>query len=248
MRPVLQQDPRAGQECHAYLAFGVYYATVLGTTPGVAPPDCVSDASGCRSIAETQTFDCGASWDAPALIAVDTGAPNGEDFRGFSYAVAGDGTRLVMFGDDDAPDAPIVLKRAAAGATFVVQQAGRWQDGALEILAMGQGQAGPVLVWRPTLAAASEVAAMWIEEDAASHASALWKSTSASSSPSWTPPQRVEGAGVACDGAAFPADDYVAAAPDAPFGGAASDFVVAWAPLVPCGSSLPRHVLFDSVR
>src|SRR5262249_55156713 len=25
VRPFLQQDPRPGQECHAYLAFGVYY-------------------------------------------------------------------------------------------------------------------------------------------------------------------------------------------------------------------------------
>ena len=243
VRPFLQQDPRPGQECHAYLAYGVYYATALSAT--YDPPACAAEAVGCRSIAETESHDCGVTWGTPSFIAVDTGAPTGEDFRGFSYAVANDGTRFVMFGDEDAVDAPILLKRAAPGMAFTVVQNGRWDDGPLETLASGPSASGAtVRRWRPTLAASDRVAAMWVEEDASSHASAVWMSTFGGS---WSAPARVDDAGVACDSSSLPSDDYMGVVPQGPFGGASNGFVVAWAPFEACGSQTPRRVRFKAV-
>lgn len=247
VRPVLQQDPRPGQECHAYLAFGVYYPSAFASTAGVQPPACELDAQGCRSIAETQTTDCGETWAAPTFAAIDTGSPQGEDFRGFSYAVAGDGTRLVMFGDEDADDAPILLKRAAAGASFSVVQAGRWDDGPTETLASGPGASGqPVSRWRPTLAAGNRMAAVWVEEATSTHASSLWMRTTATPTSTWAAAQQIDDVGTACDGVTFPSDDYMAAVPEAAFGSPATGFVIAWAPFVPCGSQAPRHVEFQT--
>lgn len=249
VRPVLQQDPRPGQECHAYLAFGVYYPSALMSTAGVQAPACELETQGCRSIAETQTTDCGETWAVPVFAAVDTGSPQGEDFRGFSYAVAADGTRLVMFGDEDAADAPILLKRAPAGASFSVVQAGRWDDGPMETLASGPAPSGqPVHRWRPTLAASDRIAAFWVEEDTASHASSLWMKTSAAQTTTWAAAQKIDDAGVTCDGITFPSDDYMAAVPEAPFGTSATGFVLAWAPFLPCGSQAPRRLVFQSFR
>lgn len=245
VRPVLQQDPRAGFECHSWLAFGVYYPSALASTSGIQPPSCVSDPSGCRSLAETETVDCGRTWAPPTFIAVDTGSPQGEDFRGFAYAVAGDGTRLVMFGDEDAAGAPILLKRAAPGASFTVVQGGRWDDGPMETVARGTGASGQaVRRWRPTLAASARVAAFWVEEDTSSHESTLWVSDSATTTASWMAPRRVNGAGIACDTSTFPEDDYMSASPDGALGVPTGSFVVAWAPFAPCGSNAPRHVEF----
>ncbi len=249
VRPFLQQDPRPGEECHAYLAFGVYYATALGGTRGIAPPACQSASSGCRSIAETETRDCGTSWSEPAFIAVDTGPPSSEDFRGFSYAVGANGDRYVVYADDTIDDTPVLLKRAPAGTAFSVLRGGRWDDGPVETLATGPSSSGgPVRRWGPALAAAGRVAAVWVEEDPTSHASALWLSTSDPVSPSWTAPQRVDDAGVACeDDVMFPSDDYMAVVPEGPFGSAASTFVVAWAPFAPCDIDIPRRVEFKTV-
>jgi hypothetical protein len=249
VRPLLQQDPRAGMECHAYLAFGVYYATGLASAPGVLPPACQARTGGCRSIAETETYDCGASWDPPRFIAVDTGSTGSEDFRGFSYGVAAEGTRYVMFGDDTAVNAPVLLKRAAPGSSFSVVAGGRWDDGPMETIASGPGASGEAVVrWGPVLAASDRIAALWVEEDATSERSALWMRTSDPAVASWIAPQRVDDAGVTCDQATFPSDDYMAVVPDGPFGGPSSTFVVAWAPFVPCGSNTPRRIRFDGIR
>ena len=244
VRPFLQQDPRPGQECHALLAYGVYYATALLTT--YDPPACAAEPQGCRSIAETETNDCGESWGEPAFIAIDTGQATGEDFRGFSYAVANDGSRYVMFGDEDAVDAPILLKSAPAGGAFTVVAGGRWDDGAMQTIASGPSAAGArVRRWRPTLAASDRVAALWVEEDAATQASTVWMATSDGS---FGPPVRVDDAGIACDGVTFPSDDYMGVVPEGPFGGASTGFVVAWAPFEACGSPTPRRVHFKTVR
>ncbi len=247
VRPVLQQDPRPGQECHAYLAFGVYYPTAFTDRAGIQAPSCQSDPAGCRSIAETETTDCGDSWAPPHFIAVDTGSPQGEDFRGFGYAMATDGTRFVVFGDEDDANAPILLKRAPAGATFTVVQGGSWSDGSVETVASGPGASGrSVRRWRPTIAASASIAVLWIEEDAQTLASTLWMSDSPTSTAvTWTSARRVDGAGVACD---EPSDDYMAAAPEGPLGASVDAFVVAWAPFVPCGSQARRHVQFQTLR
>jgi hypothetical protein len=254
VRPVLQQDPRPGQECHAYVAFGVYYATALRSTPGLAPPACLLRSGGCRSLAESETRDCGDTWSPPVFIAVDTGPPGGLDFRGFGYAIANDGTRLVLFTDENAPDAPILLKRAAPDSAFTVTASiagtATWDDGPIEIVVAGPSDAGvPVSRWRPTLSASSGVAAIWVEEALDTHASSLRFSTSPSWPPAgWAPARLVDpgAVGTVCD-AQLPDDDYMALTPGAPFASPASHFVVAWTGFAPCGSQDPHHIFVATV-
>jgi hypothetical protein len=249
LRPLLAQDPRAGQECHAYLAFGVYSGTALASTPGISPPDCQAATGGCRSIAESETRDCGESWGAPRFIAIDTGSTGSDDFRGFSYAVAVDGSRHVLFTDDTADDTPVLLKRAAPDANFAVVANGRWDDVQVERIASEPGSsAQSVERWAPTLAASGNLVATWVEQDVASGQTMLRVTSSALAAPTWTPARRVESAGVACGDGAYASDDYFALAPEGALGATASRFVVAWAPFATCGSSAPRRVRFDVVN
>jgi hypothetical protein len=249
LRPFLVQDPRAGLECHAYLAFGVYSGTALASTPGVMPPACQAETGGCRSIAETETRDCGESWDPPRFIAIDTGSTGSDDFRGFSYAVAVDGSRYVLFTDDAMNDTPVLLKRAAPDAAFSVVANGRWDDTPEETIASGPGSSGETVErWAPTLAASGDVVAIWIEEDVATGQSVLWMKTSDQGTTAWTQSTQVDPAGVTCSQNTYASDDYIAVAPDGPLGATASTFVLAWAPFVPCGSKAPRRVRFDTVH
>jgi hypothetical protein len=253
VRPFLEQDPRAGQECHVYMAFGVYYATALESTDGVSPPSCITDSSGCRSIAETESHDCGETWSPPSFIAIDTGLPGGEDYRGFSYAVADDGARFVIFGDEDVDNAPILLKRSSPGGSFSVIQTikgiSTWGDGNPEILASGPSRAGAIVKrWRPTLSASSLVGALWVEEETASHASSVWFSTATTFKVlPFGAPRLIDSAGVACDGLPFPSDDYMGVTPEATLGQPTSSFVIAWTDFSPCGSTNPRQLEFRSI-
>ncbi len=253
VRPFLRQDPRQGWECHAYMAFGVYYPTALTETVRIAAPSCASSPSGCRSIAETETHDCGATWSEPVYIAIDTGRPSGEDYRGFGYGIAHDGTRFVMFGDEAMADAPMRVKRARSGERFEVtrsvQGALTWDDGPMEVLATGPDADGRgVLRWRPTLAASELAMAFWVQERTDTHTAEVWLSTSRpSEAGQWTAPRLVDAAGTACDGALFPSDDYMGVTPNAPFARAAADFVVAWTHLRPCGSDASRRLVFRAV-
>jgi hypothetical protein len=247
VRPVLAQDPRPGQECHAYLAFGVYYATALRETPDLAAPSCIGEWDGCRSIAESETQDCGETWTAPSFIAIDTGTPVEPDFRGFGYAIANDGSRLVLFGDEDADNAPILLKRAAAGAPFTVTATvdGRraWADGPVEVVTSGPGSSGSkVRRWRPTLSTSSSVAAIWVEEEESTRVSTVFFSLSPATAPSWSAPRPIElqPSGVVCE-SPFPEDDYMGVTPVGP-----SSFAVAWTGFLPCGSREPRHIVVGS--
>jgi hypothetical protein len=249
VRPFLQQDPRAGRECHAYLAFGVYYSTALRDTAGVAPPQCMSEPDGCRSIAESETQDCGETWASPTFIAVDTGPPGGLDFRGFGYAVANDGTRFVVFSDEDSANAPILLKRAAPDMPFTVIQnlagTSTWDDGAVENVATGPTAAGaPASRWRPTLAASSTAMVAWVEEALDTHSATVQFSVShVGNQVDWTPPRPVGGAtfGTVCD-AQLPDDDYMALVPRTAFATSTNEFAVGWTQFSPCNSTTAHHI------
>ena len=252
VRPFLQQDPRPGQECHAYLAYGVYFATALETSLGVRPPECTGDYEGCRSIAETETHDCGETWEVPRFIVVDTGPPAAPDYRSFSYAVANDGTRFVMFTSEDSNDTDMLLKRAAPGTAFRVRGErdgiACWVDGPMEHIGSDPRTPGQsVRKRRPTLSAATVAAAAWVEEDAVTHAASVHYSFSVPSAPNvWTEQESAapEFDGIACDSLPNPLDNYMGVTPLAGFGAPASTFLAAWTPFFsPCDSGESHHIL-----
>jgi hypothetical protein len=255
IRPSLVQDPRPGFECHTLISFGVYYGTALLDTPGIAPPACLTEINGCRSIAESESNDCGETWSPPRYIAIDTGMAGGLDFRGFGYTIGTDGTRLVIFGDEDADNAPILVKRAAPHDAFKVVQyingQPTWGDGSPERVVEGPSISGlSVRRWRPAVAASGGVGAVWIEEDVATHdASIRFALSTTNGTGQWSPGQIVddEAAGVVCD-AQIPEDDYIGIAPGAAFGDPTWTFVVAWTEFAPCGAKHTRRVDVASVR
>jgi hypothetical protein len=256
VRPVLQQDPRPGGECHVYLAFGVYRATALSSSPPIAPPTCVGTSDGCRSIVESESWDCGASWSEPRFIAVDIGNTVGADYRGFSYAVALDGTRFVLFADEDEVNAGMQLKRAQPDRPFHAVTLGdsgaQWDDGDVEVVAMGPSSSGAaVRRWRPTLSASTAVAAIWVEAETVSGVGRVVYSLGDPAAPSvWSPPRPVAGepARAACDRTLFPEDDYMGVTPLAPFSEPASTFLVAWSRFQPCGSKAPRRIVYATTE